>query len=336
MKIKLCITLCSLMVLAGCSQQSSQAAYIGEDAAKAIAFTAADISELDATFSTVEFETRDGTDYYAIAFTADEMSYRYDIDAITGVIIDSSQTEVESASANSETEATSDDASSETQVTSEDSDVSEEEVNSDTADTTTAQTDVGSDTSDSASSSTTAASTSTTAASTSTTTQAATTESSTASSSTTNTTSSDVITDEEAREIALNHAGLTSDQVTFIKTKLERDDGKLVYDIEFYSSDYAEYDYTIEAYTGSILSVDYDLNGYTPPSDGSSAITADEAMEIALAQVPGATVSNIHEFETDYDDGRLEYDGTIWYNGVEYEFTIDGYSGAIREWEVDY
>lgn len=336
MKIKLCITLCSLMLLAGCSQQSSQAAYIGEDAAKAIAFTAADISELDATFSTVEFETRDGTDYYAIAFTADEMSYQYDIDAITGVIIDSSQTEVGSGtSANSETEATSDDASSETQVTSEDSDVSEEEVNSDTADTTTAQTDAGSDTSDSASSSTTAASTSTTAASTSTTTQAATTESSTASSTTTNTTS-DVITDEEAREIALNHAGMTSDQVTFIKTKLERDDGRLVYDIEFYSSDYAEYDYTIEAYTGYILSVDYDLKGYTPPSDGSSAITADEAMEIALAQVPGATVSNIHEFETDYDDGRLEYEGTIWYNGVEYEFTIDGYSGAIREWEVDY
>lgn len=35
------------------------------------------------------------------------------------------------------------------------------------------------------------------------------------------------------------------------------------------------------------------------------------------------------------DDGRLEYEGTIYYNGVEYEFSIDGYSGAIRSWEVD-
>ena len=51
--------------------------------------------------------------------------------------------------------------------------------------------------------------------------------------------------------------------------------------------------------------------------------------------MPGATASNIVEFEVDRDDGRLEYEGTIFYNGMEYEFTIDGYSGAIRSWEVD-
>ena len=53
------------------------------------------------------------------------------------------------------------------------------------------------------------------------------------------------------------------------------------------------------------------------------------------ARSPGATVSDIWEFEIDYDDGRLEYEGTIVYNHMEYEFTIDGYSGAIREWEAD-
>ena len=51
--------------------------------------------------------------------------------------------------------------------------------------------------------------------------------------------------------------------------------------------------------------------------------------------MPGAVLSDIREFETDYDDGRLEYEGKIFYGGMEYEFTIDGYSGAIREWEAD-
>ena len=59
------------------------------------------------------------------------------------------------------------------------------------------------------------------------------------------------------------------------------------------------------------------------------------AKEIALAEVPGATASDIYEFETDRDDGRLEYEGTIYYNGTEYDFTIDGYSGAIRGWDVE-
>ena len=75
--------------------------------------------------------------------------------------------------------------------------------------------------------------------------------------------------------------------------------------------------------------------GYTPPAEGTTTITADQAKEIALAKVPGATVNDIYEFELDRDDGRLEYEGTIWYNGTEYEFTIDGYSGAIREWDTE-
>ncbi|HJB99686.1 MAG TPA: PepSY domain-containing protein [Candidatus Flavonifractor merdavium] len=144
------------------------------------------------------------------------------------------------------------------------------------------------------------------------------------------------ITESKAKEIALADAGLSSSQVTFIKSKLDWDDGRQVYDVEFYTSDYKEYDYEIDASTGKIISYDYDADSYTPPATSSgNAITADEAKQIALAEVPGATTSDIYEFELDRDDGRLEYEGTIYYGGVEYEFTIDGYSGAIRGWEVD-
>ena len=56
---------------------------------------------------------------------------------------------------------------------------------------------------------------------------------------------------------------------------------------------------------------------------------------MALAQVPGAAVSDIQEFKADDDDGRTEYEGKIIYDGMQYEFEIDGYSGAIRSWEVE-
>ena len=66
-----------------------------------------------------------------------------------------------------------------------------------------------------------------------------------------------------------------------------------------------------------------------------TAITEAEAKAIALDKVPGAAESDIWEFSTDRDDGRLEYEGEIIYDGTKYEFEIDGYSGTIRSWEAE-
>ena len=143
------------------------------------------------------------------------------------------------------------------------------------------------------------------------------------------------ITADQAKEIALNHAGLTAGQVTFIRAQLDWDDGRRVYDVEFYDSDYTEYDYEIDAATGSVLKYDYDAEYVVPNTSGSQSITADQAKALALAQVPGATTAHIREFEADRDDGRVEYEGEIVYGGMKSEFEIDGYSGAIREWEAE-
>ena len=78
------------LTLAGCGQPSSQAEYIGIDAAKAIALEAAGVSESTASFSTAGLDKQNGMDYYAVDFDADGQSYEYDIDAVTGVIISSS------------------------------------------------------------------------------------------------------------------------------------------------------------------------------------------------------------------------------------------------------
>lgn len=144
------------------------------------------------------------------------------------------------------------------------------------------------------------------------------------------------ITEEDAKSAALSHAGLTADQVSFARVHQDWDDGRLVYDVEFYTADYEEYDYEIDASSGAVLSFDYDAEYYdrpVAPTGTSAAITADQAREIALAEVPGASASDIWEFEVDRDDGRIEYEGKIVYDGMEYEFSIDGTSGAILGWE---
>ena len=60
------------------------------------------------------------------------------------------------------------------------------------------------------------------------------------------------ITASDAERIALEHAGLTAEQVTRLHTEADRDNGMLHYDVEFHHQGY-EYDYEISADAGNIL-----------------------------------------------------------------------------------
>lgn len=147
------------------------------------------------------------------------------------------------------------------------------------------------------------------------------------------------IGEEKAKSIALAHAGVKESDVVFSKLKLDFDDDKTAeYDVEFYTGT-MEYDYEINALTGEITSYDNEAESYVKPSSTASStsivISESEAKAIALKQVSGATQENIVKFEIDSDDGKMEYDGKIVYNNMEYEFSIDGYTGAIREWDVE-
>ena len=74
-------------------------------------------------------------------------------------------------------------------------------------------------------------------------------------------------------------------------------------------------------------------SGQNAPS-GNGRISMEEARNIALARVEGATASNI-SIELDEDDGWYVYEGEIFYNGMEYEFEIDADSGNILKWEEE-
>lgn len=62
---------------------------------------------------------------------------------------------------------------------------------------------------------------------------------------------------EEAKNAALNHAGLSAEDVTFTKAELDWEDGAAVYEIEFISG-ITEYEYKVNASDGTILEYEID------------------------------------------------------------------------------
>ncbi|MCM1286759.1 MAG: PepSY domain-containing protein [Clostridium sp.] len=73
-----------------------------------------------------------------------------------------------------------------------------------------------------------------------------------------NTGSRNVIDVEEAKTIALNHAGFSASEVTLLKAELDNDDLHVTYDIEFRNG-FTEYEYEINAETGKIIKYDVEF-----------------------------------------------------------------------------
>lgn len=145
--------------------------------------------------------------------------------------------------------------------------------------------------------------------------------------------STGAVDEAKAQEIALAHAGVSATDATITKSKLDYDDGRQVYEIEWYANG-AKYDYEIAVATGEIISSDYEAKNIV--GNGSSAAVSEAtAKQAALERVSGATNADIYEWKLDYDDGRPEYEGKIIYDGFEYEFTIDAATGTITEWDAE-
>jgi len=155
----------------------------------------------------------------------------------------------------------------------------------------------------------------------------------------------------EAKAIALSHAGLSESQVTFVKAHFERDDRRMVYDVEFYS-DNVEYDYEIDAVSGAILEFDRDIENYSIPnnfieqetmspqsiSNGDvQHISESEAKSIALAAA-GLIESQVSlvRVRLDYEDGKMVYEVEFHNGRMEYEYEIDAMTGNILKSDIDY
>lgn len=142
---------------------------------------------------------------------------------------------------------------------------------------------------------------------------------------------------EKAKEVALQHAGLKASDVTFIKSVLDYDDGRKVYDVEFYSGN-KEYDYEIDAQSGQVVSFDYDVENWTIPTTPATGtdIGSEKAKQIAL-QNAGLSESQVTfvRVQADYDNGRKVYEVEFYSGNTEYDYEIDATNGAIREMDHD-
>lgn len=301
-----------MAALAGCQNQQSQTAqtaeYIGIEAAKETALKSAGLTEDQADFSTAGLDSRDGTFFYQVNFEAEGMEYDYAIDAVTGVVI-----EENSVAADDGAEATGA-AASEAETSGAAADDGAEAVGA------AASKDAAGDAASGAVQASGAAQAS---------------EAAQTSAAAQNASDSGMIGEEKAKEIALNHAGLAEDQTQRLWVKRDYDDGRSIYEVEFYGEGRDEYDYEIDAVTGEIVAFDTDLHDHgTAPSEGQSQVSEEQVRQTVLERVPGASAENIF-LHLEWDDGRLEYEGELIYDNMEYEFKIDAYSGAVTEWEAE-
>ncbi len=146
---------------------------------------------------------------------------------------------------------------------------------------------------------------------------------------------SEYIGEEEAVAAALFHAKLTKAGIMGLRVSLERDDGRMKYEVEFYFVD-TEYDYDIDAISGEIISFDRDAEhisiGEASIPDSNELISEQDAKKIALDHA-GVAESDVYDFEIelDYDKGVMKYEIEFKSGGYEYEYDIGAINGKILQ-----
>ena len=145
---------------------------------------------------------------------------------------------------------------------------------------------------------------------------------------------------EKAGQLALQNAGVKRADATGLRTETDREDGILVYEVEFVSGG-VEYEYVIRASDGTILKAEKEgrntqssSNSQSAPSGGD--IGREKATEIALqhAGVSSGSTTKL-KAEQDHDDGVLVYEVEFVSGGVEYSYEIEAATGKILEWDSE-
>ncbi len=166
----------------------------------------------------------------------------------------------------------------------------------------------------------------------------------------------------EARawEIAYGHAGVAAADAAPSPAKLDYDDGRLVYELEFFSGGY-EYDYEISAADGGVVKFEKEPDVRTAPvqtpagtsaqapagdssgtparppaASGTGDIGEAKAKEIALAHA-GVTADSVtgYRWELDDEGGARVYELEFFSGGCEYDYKISAADGSVVKFEKE-
>ena len=144
--------------------------------------------------------------------------------------------------------------------------------------------------------------------------------------------------EEAAKNAAFTHAGVSAADASAVRCKLEWDDGRQVYDIEF-RADGTEYDYQIDAATGAVIKAGQETNGHhggASAQQGGGFIGEEAAKNAAFAHAGvSAADASVLKCELDEDGGRWVYELEFRAGGAEYDYEIDASSGTVVKAEAD-
>ncbi len=179
---------------------------------------------------------------------------------------------------------------------------------------------------------------------------------------------STLITKAEAKIAALKDAGLSEAEASALRARLEFDDGRFQYEVDFYSNG-TEYEYFIQAKNGEIIARDIDGKGNgnndmqdignqfaadksssvqpqkdaenQPAANGNSTAqpqedSLDEAKAAALKDA-GLSESDVtfKKTELDHSHGTQVYDIEFYTSDTKYDYEIDASNGTVLEKNIE-
>ena len=141
-----------------------------------------------------------------------------------------------------------------------------------------------------------------------------------------------------AKSAALKHAGLSTEQVTFLKAEFDYDDGRMIYEVDFHSGS-KKYEYEIDASNGQVVKYETEATGSAPStgSANSSSYIGESAAKAAALSHAGVKESDTKYCNAwlEYDDGRAEcYEVEFMVGSSRYEYEIALTSATVLKHEV--
>ncbi|MBQ8894905.1 MAG: PepSY domain-containing protein [Clostridia bacterium] len=138
---------------------------------------------------------------------------------------------------------------------------------------------------------------------------------------------------DKAKEIALNHAGLS--EIYDLEIDLDYEKGAMCYEVDFNAGG-IEYEYDINATTGEIVTHSKEADEAESTPSGSAEYITKEAAKSAALTHAGTTDIRDFEIELDADDSHPHYEIEFRSGKLEYSYEIDASTGEILKSEKEY
>ena len=162
------------------------------------------------------------------------------------------------------------------------------------------------------------------------------------------------VTREDAQKKALEAANVKEDQVIFKQADTDTDDGRQIFEVDFFVPGEMKYEFDIDANTGAILEQEIDL--WEADDDMEYAdlikaagtdVKAAEAVEGEISELQAKMIAlkdsgfkadevTFTRCRRDQDDGTWQYEVELKLaDGTEYDYEIKAVDGTILDKDID-